>query len=89
MRRCRSGYQKLLCKRMKIVFGNPGHVFVTLILRSVIVLIGEVSVVYATVQEPFNAEPPAAALVNSYITHEDIFYKRNHGPIPILLEPLT
>jgi len=40
-------------------------------------------------QEPFNAEPPAAALVNSYITHEDIFYKRNHGPIPILLEPLT
>lgn len=35
-------------------------------------------------QEPFNAEPPRAALISSYITSVDYFYKRNHGPIPIV-----
>ena len=35
-------------------------------------------------QEPFNAEPPRAALVASYVTPSDFFYKRNHGPIPIV-----
>ncbi|KAG5082665.1 hypothetical protein JHK84_052703 [Glycine max] len=34
--------------------------------------------------EPFNAEPPRAALVASYVTPSDFFYKRNHGPIPIV-----
>ncbi|CAA6667885.1 unnamed protein product [Spirodela intermedia] len=35
-------------------------------------------------KEPFNAEPPRAALVSSYITPVDLFFKRNHGPIPIV-----
>lgn len=35
-------------------------------------------------KEPFNAEPTRAALVSSYITPEDFFYKRNHGPIPLV-----
>lgn len=38
-------------------------------------------------QEPFNAEPPVAALSSSYLTDEEMFYKRNHGPIPILPDP--
>ncbi|CAD6262645.1 unnamed protein product [Miscanthus lutarioriparius] len=33
-------------------------------------------------KEPFNAEPQRSALVASYITPVDFFYKRNHGPIP-------
>lgn len=36
------------------------------------------------IQEPFNAEPPRSALVSSYVTPVDLFYKRNHGPIPIV-----
>ncbi|CAL5370268.1 unnamed protein product [Camellia sinensis] len=35
-------------------------------------------------KEPFNAEPPRSALVSSYMTPVDFFYKRNHGPIPIV-----
>ncbi|PIA51156.1 hypothetical protein AQUCO_01100179v1 [Aquilegia coerulea] len=35
-------------------------------------------------KEPFNAEPPRSALNSSYITPVDLFYKRNHGPIPIV-----
>lgn len=35
-------------------------------------------------KEPFNAEPHRSALVASYITPSDFFYKRNHGPIPIV-----
>lgn len=35
-------------------------------------------------KEPFNAEPPRRALVSSYVTPVDMFYKRNHGPIPIV-----
>ncbi|KAK9120080.1 hypothetical protein Scep_018173 [Stephania cephalantha] len=35
-------------------------------------------------KEPFNAEPPRRALVSSYVTSVDLFYKRNHGPIPIV-----
>ncbi|KAJ7219957.1 Oxidoreductase, molybdopterin-binding domain-containing protein [Mycena pura] len=31
--------------------------------------------------EPFNAEPPAAALVEFDITPEDLVYCRNHGPV--------
>ncbi|OMO92929.1 hypothetical protein COLO4_17205 [Corchorus olitorius] len=34
--------------------------------------------------EPFNAEPPRSALVSSYVTPVDLFYKRNHGPIPVV-----
>ncbi|KAG0021583.1 hypothetical protein BGZ80_002105, partial [Entomortierella chlamydospora] len=34
-------------------------------------------------EKPFNAEPPLPALVNAgQITPTDIFFKRNHGPIP-------
>ncbi len=38
--------------------------------------------------EPFNAEPPAAALGAAFITATDTFYSRNHGPIPDL-DPTT
>ncbi|OHV36014.1 MULTISPECIES: sulfite oxidase [Pseudofrankia] len=32
-------------------------------------------------EEPFNAEPPAAALADRPVTPLDTFYSRNHGPI--------
>ncbi|XP_075491600.1 sulfite oxidase-like isoform X1 [Primulina tabacum] len=35
-------------------------------------------------KEPFNAEPHRSALVSSYVTPVSFFYKRNHGPIPIV-----
>ncbi|KAL0555906.1 hypothetical protein IC582_004408 [Cucumis melo] len=35
-------------------------------------------------KEPFNAEPPRSALISSYITPVHFFYKRNHGPIPLV-----
>ncbi|GAV64276.1 Oxidored_molyb domain-containing protein/Mo-co_dimer domain-containing protein [Cephalotus follicularis] len=35
-------------------------------------------------KEPFNAETPRSALVSSYATPVDLFYKRNHGPIPLV-----
>jgi sulfite oxidase len=35
-------------------------------------------------KEPFNAEPTRSALISSYITPVDLFFKRNHGPIPIV-----
>ncbi|KAF6150058.1 hypothetical protein GIB67_040776 [Kingdonia uniflora] len=35
-------------------------------------------------KEPFNAEPPRKTLISSYVTPVDFFYKRNHGPIPIV-----
>ncbi|KAM7267797.1 hypothetical protein ACFE04_009963 [Oxalis oulophora] len=34
--------------------------------------------------EPFNAEPPRSLLISSYVTPVHLFYKRNHGPIPIV-----
>ncbi|KAG6410164.1 hypothetical protein SASPL_128215 [Salvia splendens] len=35
-------------------------------------------------KEPFNAEPHRSALVSSYVTPVEFFYKRNHGPVPIV-----
>jgi len=35
-------------------------------------------------EEPYNAEPPPAALVGRQLTALDAFYSRNHGPIPCL-----
>ncbi|CAN6446888.1 unnamed protein product [Victoria cruziana] len=35
-------------------------------------------------KEPFNAEPLRCNLIASYITPVDMFYKRNHGPIPLV-----
>jgi sulfite oxidase len=35
-------------------------------------------------QEPFNAEPPPAALAGSPLTPIEAFYSRNHGPFPEL-----
>lgn len=35
-------------------------------------------------KEPFNAEPRRRDLVASYLTPVEFFYKRNHGPIPIV-----
>jgi len=34
--------------------------------------------------DPFNAEPPRAALAGEVFTGVDLFYSRNHGPIPDL-----
>ena len=39
-------------------------------------------------QEPFNAEPPAAALAGRPRTATDTFYSRNHGPVPEI-DPAT
>ncbi|CAA9478436.1 MAG: hypothetical protein AVDCRST_MAG45-2 [uncultured Solirubrobacterales bacterium] len=33
-------------------------------------------------EDPFNAEPPRAALADETVTSLDAFYVRNHGPIP-------
>ena len=33
-------------------------------------------------EEPFNAEPPRAALADSAVTAPEAFYVRNHGPVP-------
>lgn len=33
-------------------------------------------------QRPFNAEPTLPLLVSDYITPSEVFFKRNHGPIP-------
>nr|GEW36545.1 sulfite oxidase [Tanacetum cinerariifolium] len=35
-------------------------------------------------KQPFNAEPPRQALVSSYVTPTEFFYKRSHGPIPVV-----
>lgn len=37
-------------------------------------------------QKPFNAEPPVQILVQNYLTPNDIFYVRNHLPVPNLDE---
>lgn len=42
------------------------------------------SILQINSKEPFNAEPPRSALISSYVTPVDFFYKRNHGPIPIV-----
>ncbi|XP_040162077.1 sulfite oxidase, mitochondrial isoform X1 [Anopheles arabiensis] len=33
-------------------------------------------------QKPFNAEPPASVLVDSFLTPNEFFYVRNHLPVP-------
>ena len=33
-------------------------------------------------EDPFNAEPPRAALADEQVTSLDAFYVRNHGPVP-------
>ena len=33
-------------------------------------------------QEPYNAEPPRAALAENVITPVEVFYGRNHGAMP-------
>jgi sulfite oxidase len=35
-------------------------------------------------KDPFNAEPPPAALAGQVLTPVDAFYSRNHGPVPDL-----
>ncbi|MGI8440226.1 MAG: sulfite oxidase [Thermoleophilaceae bacterium] len=35
-------------------------------------------------EDPFNAEPPRAALASAPVTPLDAFYVRNHGPVPEL-----
>jgi sulfite oxidase len=37
-------------------------------------------------QTPFNAEPPPELLVENYITPTEIFYVRNHLPVPDISE---
>ncbi|XP_035794444.1 sulfite oxidase-like [Anopheles albimanus] len=36
----------------------------------------------AATAKPFNAEPPASVLVDSFLTPNDFFYVRNHLPVP-------
>ncbi|XP_055624428.1 sulfite oxidase, mitochondrial isoform X2 [Toxorhynchites rutilus septentrionalis] len=36
----------------------------------------------AATQRPFNAEPPASVLVDSFLTPNEFFYVRNHLPVP-------
>jgi hypothetical protein len=33
-------------------------------------------------QKPFNAEPPSELLTDSFITPNELFFKRNHLPVP-------
>uniref|UniRef100_A0A8D9A398 sulfite oxidase n=1 Tax=Cacopsylla melanoneura TaxID=428564 RepID=A0A8D9A398_9HEMI len=40
----------------------------------------------ATSLKPFNAEPPASLLVDNFLTPADIFYVRNHLPVPVIDE---
>lgn len=40
------------------------------------------SVLKATSQKPYNAEPPPAMLIENFLTPSDIFYVRNHLPVP-------
>ena len=35
-------------------------------------------------KDPYNAEPPRAALADRMLTPMDTFYCRNHGPIPVI-----
>jgi sulfite oxidase len=35
-------------------------------------------------EDPYNAEPPRAALADRMLTPVDTFYSRNHGPIPVI-----
>jgi sulfite oxidase len=39
-------------------------------------------------EEPFNAEPARAALAEDVLTPVDVFYSRNHGPVPDI-DPTT
>src|ERR1700722_59857 len=34
--------------------------------------------------DPFNAEPPRAALAGRMLTPVEAFYSRNHGPVPLV-----
>lgn len=35
-------------------------------------------------QKPFNAEPPVQMLVDQFLTPNDLFYVRNHLPVPVV-----
>jgi sulfite oxidase len=38
-------------------------------------------------QQPYNAEPASRALAESHVTPVEVFYSRNHGPVPAI-DPL-
>ncbi|KAI5741315.1 hypothetical protein M8J76_012407 [Diaphorina citri] len=40
----------------------------------------------ATSLKPYNAEPPPSMLVENFLTPSDIFYVRNHLPVPVVDE---
>lgn len=40
-------------------------------------------------EKPFNAEPPRALLVNEFITPTDLFFVRNHLPVPVVTEKMA
>jgi hypothetical protein len=42
------------------------------------------AVLLSHTQRPFNAEPPLTLLLDKYLTPNDIFYVRNHLPVPHL-----
>lgn len=35
-------------------------------------------------QKPFNAEPPVTLLVDKFLTPNDLFFVRNHLPVPVV-----
>lgn len=37
-------------------------------------------------KRPFNAEPPSKILVENFLTPEEVFYVRNHLPVPVIDE---
>ena len=39
--------------------------------------------------EPYNAEPVPGALIERFLTPQNLFYVRSHGPVPDLPGPVT
>ncbi len=37
--------------------------------------------------KPFNAEPPPQLLIDNFVTPNDLFFVRNHLPVPVVEEP--
>ena len=35
-------------------------------------------------EKPFNAEPPGEVLADSFLTPNELFYVRNHFPVPLI-----
>lgn len=40
-------------------------------------------------QKPFNAEPPVNLLIDKFITPNELFFVRNHLPVPVVDERMA